>query len=216
MNRKDIRHAAIGMAAGVSVFAALYALVEFDPLDDIAESGARRRLTSEERAELDRIAAEQAVLREKCHAQYEQRRQERDAEAARYAAGFCPEWLSTPGAVSSPQELALPDLVCEIEPAEKSYRCGGPNMHGWYRHREALFMDFRERRNNWEARYKVSRPDRMRLDIAAKRIDEARSRPFAVNPPPLMAPDFGDFPPYPDFTSSDAADQTASATTTEE
>ena len=176
MNRNIIRPAAIGISAGVSVFAALYALVEFDPFDDIEDYLARRRLTPGERAELDRIAAEQAERDQLYRAQREQDEQEREQQAATVAAGFAPELLSTPGMVATAQELTLPQLVAEIIHAEQQFRSGcGPAER--YAHCAALFGEWR-RRNDYRMRSTLPRVEWLRLDIAREQIETARRQPW--------------------------------------
>ncbi|CAM4487226.1 hypothetical protein NONI108955_34350 [Nocardia ninae] len=201
MNSNDIRPIALGLAVGVSVFAALICWVEYQPWDTVAGHLARRQLTPAERAELDRLTAEKQA-RDKRYsalaAEDKQKQAERDAEIA---AGFNPDLLLG-DPVTSPGELNLTALVAEIEHAEQSYRHA--DCHLVYPHREALHLEFK-RRNHWQARSTASRADLLRLDIAADRINTARNRPFVTDEPPSPVAAYGSFP-YPDFAGPDQVD----------
>lgn len=207
MNRNDIRPAAVGIAAGAAVFAGLIAWVEIDPWNNVVERVARHRLTPAERAELERISAERAERDRKFLATVERDQEDREKLRLQVQDGFCPELLKTPGSVASPQELSTDDLVAEIEYAEQSryqYTSSGSR----FGHCEALAQEFRERRNDWQVRAKLPRVEQLRLDIAAARVDAARSRPVVIQTPVDEATNVVSWPefPYPEFTGPDPKD----------
>lgn len=202
MNRNIIGPAAIGIATAVSAFAAIYVWLEYDPWNSLAGHLALRQLTPDERAELKRLNTERRERDTRYHALREQDQRTRAEQDAAVAAGFNPDLLSTPEQVHSPDELDLAALVAEIEHAERSYRHADHRL--MYPHREALFQEF-TRRNGWEARAKLPRADRLRLDIAFERVNTARNHPFNVDAPTATTPAYGSFP-YPDFTGPDPAD----------
>lgn len=202
MNRTIIGPAAIGIATAVSAFTAIYLWLEYDPWNTLAGHLALRQLTADERAELERLNVERRARDMRYHALREQDQRTRTDRDAVVAAGFNPDLLSTPEQVHSPRELDLAGLVAEIEHAERSYRHADHRL--MYPHREALFQEF-TRRNGWEARAKLPRADRLRLDIAFDRVNTARNHPFIVAAPTATTPAYGSFP-YPDFTGPDRAD----------
>ncbi|QIS02336.1 hypothetical protein F5X71_08375 [Nocardia brasiliensis] len=199
MNHTTIRAIAIGVTAGAGVFAALLALVEYDPWHVVAEQIARRQLSPAERDELERLRIEQQDRDRRNRAYIETEQQRRAERDAAVAAGFNPDLLSTATVpVGDPHELTLADLVAEIEHAEQAYRHRDRGL--LYPHREALHLEF-TRRNDWQARMSVSRADQLRLDLAANRVQAARSQPLDYCPPPPMVCDG-----YSDFTGPDLAD----------
>ncbi|MEU5410511.1 hypothetical protein [Nocardia asteroides] len=184
MNRTDIRPAVIGIAAGVATIAGLIAWSEFEPHRELAYQLARRRLTAAERAELDRIAAEQRADQAERASFYEKQDAERVARQAEVLAGFEPQLLTTAAAVTSPAELSLEELVAEIVYTEGKYR----SLDGWIQdprasdHAAALREEWR-RRNAPEARWTRSRVEQLRYDLARNKIDGATRAPYAPIPP---------------------------------
>ncbi|MFC9434002.1 hypothetical protein [Nocardia sp. NPDC057030] len=201
MNRTIIGPAAMGIATAVSAFAAIYVWLEYEPWNPLVEHLARRQLTPGERAELERLHIQRRERDTQYRALREQDQRARTERDAVVAAGFNPDLLSTPERVSSPRELDLVGLVAEIEHAERSYRHADHRL--LYPHREALFQEF-TRRNGWDARTRLSRADRLRLDIAFDRVNTARNRPFNADTPMTTATAYGSFP-HPDFTGPDPA-----------
>lgn len=196
MNRNDIRPAAIGVAAALAAFGGIYVWLEYEPWERLGGALARRQLTPEERAELDQLAAEQRVQYQRSRDYIEQEDKKRTERNTEIAAGFNPDLLNGE-TVTSARELDLAGLVAEIEHAEQAYRSADRRL--LYPHREALFLEF-QRRNDWTTRATASRADRLRLDIADKRVKAARSRPLDYCPPPPMVCD------YPEFAGPDLAD----------
>ncbi|MBU3066424.1 hypothetical protein KO481_33495 [Nocardia sp. NEAU-G5] len=183
MKRNDIRPIALGGAAGLTAFAAMLAgsfvLIEFDLWDTVAEQWARHRLTPAERAESDRIRAERAERDRRNLAIVDQAERDRETHDAEVRNGFRPELLNTARAVTTMGELTVPELVAEIHFADMQLyrRPVSPWLHDWHGHREALLHEFIESRNSWLARARVSRTERLRLDIAAEQIEQAPFRP---------------------------------------
>ncbi|PXX66931.1 hypothetical protein DFR70_103686 [Nocardia tenerifensis] len=200
MNPNLIRPVLVGVAAGMGVFATLYALIEFDPWDTLAEHAARRQLTPGERAELDRL---DTAAREQAARYRELIEHDEHAHAERAAAGFNPDLLSVAMPVGSPRELDLAQLVAEIVHAEHSYRHGDAGLV--YPHREALYQEFR-RRDDWRARAVASRVDRLRLDIACDRVKTARAQPLLSDSAPVALPSFEGDSVYRELGGSDVAD----------
>jgi hypothetical protein len=200
MNRNTIRPAAIGITAGAAAFAALFAWVEVDPWHSISERIARGKLTADERAELDRIAAESKTSNEEYLKVQERDRQRRAEQDARDAKGFDPALLITePGTASTPQELELGDLVTEIVHAEQTLRQGSVWNTPLSLHNVALNAEWR-RRDSWDARYKLSHVEILRRNILRDRLETARRAPLPPAEPvaPSAVPDSGEFV-YPRF-----------------
>lgn len=206
MNSNDIRPIAIGVAAALGAFAAIYVWFEHDPWEVIAGRIALRELTPEERAELERLRVEAEESYQRAWDHFEKNKQQFAAQdAARdavIAAGFNPDLLSSPDSGSSLRELDLAALVTEIEHAEQSYR--NADHHLVYPHREALFHEF-TRRNESPARAVLPRADQLRLRIAAARVRAARALPFPEGALSGPTGSYGSFP-YPEFTGPDPAD----------
>lgn len=184
MNRNDIRPAVIGIAAGVATIAGLIAWVEFEPHRELAYQLARRRLTAAERAELDRIAAEQRADQAERARFFEEQDAERAARQAEVLAGFEPELLTTAAAVNSPAELSLEELVGEIVYTEAKYR----SVDGWILdprsgdHAAALRAEWWRRDSGLE-RWTRSRVEQLRYDLARNKIEGATRAPYAPIPP---------------------------------
>lgn len=206
MNTNDIRPAAIGIAAGVLAFAGLIAWVEIDPLDTALDAIARRRLTPQERAELDRIAAEDAEL----NARYAEQRQ---ARRDRLADKFHPELLREPGSVERAEDLSLDDLVAEYVHVQQLYK-RTPWVNGDIgEHREALFAEI-DRRRGLRFYIRQPRTEQLRIDIAHDRMQKLRDEVFEI--PKRTAPHPPPRPPRTSSRSSPARMPRLSASTSDQ
>ncbi len=197
MNRNDIRSGVIGVAAGATVFGALVAWVEFDPRREIADWLACQRLSPQERAELERIAAESAARDEVYRESSRQQRAEREERWDAYAEKFDPQRLITADSVHSVEELETADLVAEIVHAQRILR-----EQGWsemqYGHCDALYGEWC-RRDHYEQRYKLPRVDQLRHDIFRAQVEPARNAPWTFpSAPRTEESDSVEFA-YPDF-----------------
>jgi hypothetical protein len=200
MNRNNIRPAVIGVAAGATVFGALVAWVEFDPWRSISEVRARRQLTTEELAALNRIAADRQARDDEYRAQRAESAQRRAETADLAAEGFRPDLLATPRAITSVQELATADLVAEIVHIEQVVR---QNYSApWAAHRDALLGEW-QRRDTFECRYTGPRVEQMRHQIYHDQVEIARFAPYPVREP--LAPMPWDGITYPEFAGPNAA-----------
>ncbi|MBW0270061.1 hypothetical protein ATM97_02860 [Nocardia sp. MH4] len=183
MNRNDIRPAAIGIAAGVATLAGLIAWAEFEPHRELAYRLARRRLTAAERAELDRIAAEQRAEQAERARFFEKQDAEQAARRAEDLAGFEPKLLVASRTVATPDELSLEELVAEIVHSEAQYR----SSSDWIRdpragdHALALRTEW-QRRDSGMQRYTRTRVEQLRYDLARNTIKAASNAPWS---PPL-------------------------------
>jgi len=178
MNRNDIRPAVIGVAAGTASVVALLVWLEADVSNTVAEHLARRKLTADERAELDRIKQSQTEAdRQHCErrAAAEKDNAERDAEDL---AKFDRALLSTPGQFTAPAEMTVIELANEIAHTEQALREANhtTNSARISGHHTALQTEWR-RRDSFEARCKLSRPDSLRHAIAAEKVNAARNAP---------------------------------------
>ncbi|MEV6361329.1 hypothetical protein [Nocardia asteroides] len=186
MNRNDIRTLVIGVTAGAASVVALLAWVESDMVFAVGEHLARRKLTADERAELDRIKQSQAVAsRQACERQIaaKQRQAERDAEDL---TKFDRALLSTPGQFSEPAQMSVTELAHEIAHTEHALREANhtsdqPRIR---RHHTALMTEWR-RRDSYEARCTLPRHESMRHAIAAEKITAASKTPWKRLPTSL-------------------------------
>ncbi|KIA60555.1 hypothetical protein FG87_36165 [Nocardia vulneris] len=153
--------------------------VEYDPYDCLAQRLAVYKLTAAERAELAKLTEQRRLDSDRHRLVVERDQQERAEAAARLAAGFNPDLLNLDDPVGDPRELDLTQLVAEIEHAEHTYRHA--DHHLVYPHREALYREF-QRRREFDELMKLSRADRIRLDLASQRVNAARHAPFVTDP----------------------------------
>lgn len=200
MDTNDIRPAAIGVAAAVLAFAGIVAWVEIDPLDTAMDAIARRKLTPQERAELARIAAEDA----EAHARYVEGQ---EARRDRLARKFHPELLREPGSVERAEDLSLDDLVAEYAHAQELYRRTPWVNDGAGDHRDALFGEV-DRRRGLRFHTRQPRTERLRVDIAYDRMRQMRDEVIAIpkRTRPVPAADTADDGIYPEFSGPAAAD----------
>lgn len=207
MNRNDIRPAVIGIAAGAATIAGLIAWFEVEPHLAVVDYLARRKLTAEERAELARIAAEQAADQAERASYYKQNDAEEAARRAEVLAGFEPELLTTAATVSGVDELSLEELVAELVYTEGKFR----SLDGWIRdpragdHAAALRAEWR-RRDSGMQRYTRPRVEQLRYDLARNKIEAASTAPYAPLPPFTPEPADQDIYPY-GFGLNTAADR---------
>lgn len=184
MNRNDIRPAVVGIAAGVATIAGLIAWFEIEPHLAVIDYLARRKLTPAERAELDRIAAEQRAEQAERASFYKRQDAEEAARRAEVLAGFEPELLTTAAAVSGVDELSLEELVAELVYTETKYR----SLDGWIRdprtgdHAAALRAEWR-RRDSGLQRWTRPRVEQLRYDLARHKIEAATRAPYPPIPP---------------------------------
>ncbi|WP_370011683.1 hypothetical protein [Nocardia cyriacigeorgica] len=201
MNTNDIRPAAIGVAAAVLAFAGLVAWVEIDPLDPVLEALARCKLTPQERAELDRMAAEDAERKARWAEQ-------REAELAEPGDTFNPELLRAPGSVTSPLELSHDQLVAEYAHADGLWRSMPRHPNGEYGHLRALEAELNRR---YQLRFHTRQPrsEQLRIDIARDQVQKIREAVFEIpqRTRPVPAADtIADDGIYPEFSGPAAAD----------
>jgi hypothetical protein len=185
MNRNDIRPALIGVAAGTVAFGALVAWAEYNPWDSIVDRVARRQLSPAERAELDRITAEDTARSKAYCESAQQRLVEREERWAAQIELFDPQRLITvrPSPLASMDELPTAVLVDEIVQAQRVLR-----EQGWNKmqcdHCDALYAEW-QRRDYPEHRYTLPRSEQLQHDIFRRQVESARnaSWTFRVEPP---------------------------------
>ncbi|MFF2082861.1 hypothetical protein ACFVVM_03760 [Nocardia sp. NPDC058176] len=188
MSYNNIHPVTIGVSAGVLAFAALVALVEYDPVNPIADRLAQCKLTPAERAELARIQHEDREKSREFKARQARRAAERAETDAADLAGFDPDLLTTPGLVATAAGLTVSELAAEIVAAERTERTEREAPTGSLQqviarraHHRALDCEW-HRRDAFEARLKLSRSEALRHRIAAEKVQAARSAPYLPLP----------------------------------
>lgn len=179
MNRTDIRPAMIGVAAGVATLAGLIAWFETEPHRAVAYYLARRQLTADERAELDRIRAEQQADQAERARFFEEQDAARSARRAEVLAGFEPALLTVDSDATTVEELSLEELVAELVHSEEQYRsCSTWILDPRTGDHAAALREEWQRRNAPELRWTRSRVEQLRYDLARNKVDAAQAAPW--------------------------------------
>lgn len=186
MNRNDIRPLAIGAAAGTASAIALLAWLESDLSFAFAEHLARRKLTADERAELDRIKQSQAEASHQARQRQTAAKRDQAERDAEDLSKFDRTLLSTPGQFRVPAQMTVTELAHEIAHTEQALREANhtSDQPRISRHHTALRTEWR-RRDSYEARCKLSHHESLRHAIAAEKITAAGKAPWPQLPTSL-------------------------------